>query len=563
MQPLIPIKKSLIALCAIAFFLFSCQPIESLLPVVVQSAPTITLKSESATENSLGVSWTAGESDSKLLGYEVRYSADDKVTYTGKFGFDITDYTFTGLTLGVAYKFDVKAHYINGESQLSQPATITLGPPLPFKIISITLVTRPTRQVFVTWESAQAVGLPILSYSVQYAEETENPKWKNIDNINKNMTYHSIDSSELDSSAKYMFRVKAVTSNPNFFRDTDVHTTGIDISPSDAPTNFASEVGDAGNEFDQIKITWEAPNNTGIKSSESDNTLIDATIVEYKISWSKSIETQSLPTTQTVKAPTTNYTITGLDENTEYSISIVAINDALDNKNTSKALVGTAKTKYKEIYLQAPGDFALKQVTENSITVQWKMSYPGRDIDGNLKTITKYKISYRKGTKDDKDKITYTEPYTTVAEDIDSGATEYTILNLDRYQLYGIKIQAFNSTKDEEVTDEGRLITFATLNAATSNVPILAAPTNFKRVSATRDSLSFSWDAPPNARPGDVKEYRIWITGGGSSKGGRTTATSFTRSGLDPDTTYIIEIYAINQEDQGGATLEGTMTTTQ
>ena len=87
-------------------------------------------------------------------------------------------------------------------------------------------------------------------------------------------------------------------------------------------------------------------------------------------------------------------------------------------------------------------------------------------------------------------------------------------------------------------------------------------PTNPRVAGTTSSTISLAWDAPASTGSSDITGYRIEVAiTGGWSEVATTTATTYTVTGLSPETEYTYRVVAMNEDEESVPSTTITATT--
>ena len=281
---------------------------ESATPTATLAAPdTPTGLSATPGNQRVMLRWVQPSGGATLTHYEYELDGSDTWTSTGS---PAPSYTVMGLTNGQSYSFRVRAVNSAGASTASgsQSATPTATEPDALQSLRF---TPGDGQVTLRWSPPGNDGGDTITH---YEYEVDGSgTW-----INTGSTATSHTVTGLNNGQTYIFRVRAVNAqgngDPVTLEATPSRSTGgggggdDDDAPRTTapgvPTNLLLEVGDG-----QVTLTWDAPEDDG--GSE-------ITGYEYRINGrGRWISTGSTDTT---------HTITGLDNDTEYTFEVRAVN---------------------------------------------------------------------------------------------------------------------------------------------------------------------------------------------------------------------------------------------
>ncbi|MYD45441.1 MAG: hypothetical protein F4W92_03735 [Gammaproteobacteria bacterium] len=205
---------------------------------------------------------------------------------------------------------------------------------------------------------------------------------------------------------------------------------------------------------------------------------------------------------------------------TSYTYTATDIEGETDSLTFSFRVFGKAP--------KAPTNLSVQRAHADRITITWEnQSTP-------FVLVVEHEIEYRaKGTSRWKRKR------------IDAPATSYTITGLTRNTTYQIRVK--------NVAESGHVGFSSILEAETRPYATPSAPRNVSLVEASTDTLSIEWDKPADNGGRRVVVYDVryreksaetWIEE-------ETRDTSFTISGLEQGTEYLIGVRAVNVAGTG------------
>ncbi|MFE5321461.1 fibronectin type III domain-containing protein [Paenibacillus sp. NPDC056579] len=290
------------------------------------TAPIV--KVDSWTGSSITISWTASTDNIAAIGYEIFMGSSRVGSVYG----EPLKYTITDLNANTSYTLTVKA--IDGagnysESSNSVSASTDATPPLPPASVFVTNRTATSAEL--NW-SASSDNIGIASYNI-YREGYQPILIATVAGTSLNYTV-----SGLGENLKYTFSVRAKDAAGNISEPTHV-VVNTDVKPPSIPNVYVFE---------------RAANRVGIKWFESYDNM---GVTNYDI-YNGSTLVTSLPRTAR------NYTLTGLIENTTYSISVKARDEA-GNVSSETVTVSTDITPPSE------PNVSVKNRTGTSVTLKW------------------------------------------------------------------------------------------------------------------------------------------------------------------------------------------------
>ncbi|MYF02352.1 MAG: hypothetical protein F4227_05140 [Gammaproteobacteria bacterium] len=219
--------------------------------------------------------------------------------------------------------------------------------------------------------------------------------------------------------------------------------------------------------------------------------------------------TGKLKGTATVTTKRTTYTYTATD-----------IEGETDSLTFSFRVFGKAP--------KAPINLSVQRAHADRITIRWE------NVSTPFVPVVEHEIEYRvKGTSRWKRKR------------IDAPATSYTITGLTRNTTYQIRVK--------NVAESGHVGFSSILEAETRPYATPSAPRNVSLVEASTETLSIEWDQPADngGRRVVVYDVRYREKGAETWIEEETRTTSFTITGLEQGTEYLIGVRAVNVAGTG------------
>lgn len=220
---------------------------------------------------------------------------------------ETTTCTLRNLTNGVEYTLKVAAVNEVNPSDWS-PDSAAMMPNVKPDVPSAPTVTRaPGRdgsKLVITWTAPPNRGTPITAYDV---------KMESGEVRSTNGTTLQLEWPGLTNGTEYSFSVQAINAaSPSGFSDLG---HGHPSAPTTAPTTVVAGDGGA-RDGGTLNVTWKAP-----------TSLNGDAVQRYEINWSKTNSFAYTDTAQAIVAgDTLAYTISGVDNNVNYYVSIRAVN---------------------------------------------------------------------------------------------------------------------------------------------------------------------------------------------------------------------------------------------
>ncbi len=428
-----------------------------------------------------------------ITGYQV--STDGGTTFT-----DIpnsthgqtnaTEYTVIGLTNGTAYSFAVRAVNLSGIGSASPDATATPLWPAPDN-----LTPAPgDGQVVLTWDTGDP-GIARYKVSTTYTS-TGNTY------LNTVLSPGSGDQTTLvipglTNRTDYTFTVQAVDTSGS--TDTGLPSSVV-ATPAPVPTapNLSATAGNG-----QVVLTWDDPN--------------DSSITMYQV---RSKEKDSDDSTYTAwanidgsGADTTEHTVTGLTNGTEYTLAVRAVNLTGDGAASSVDATPIAIPSAPANLRATPGN--------GQVELRWD--------DPNDSSITEYQYSTNGGTN-----------FTDITGS-NADTTEHTVTDLTNGTEYTLAVRAVNGQ------GSGPASTVIARPIAPPAAPVISS------VGPGYRQVELEWDDPNDST---ITGYQVSTDGGGKFAeigGSGAGTTTHTVTDLKNGTEYTLAVRAMNDAGEGDA----------
>jgi len=434
------------------------------------------------------VSWSAADAEgSPVTGYTVVAAGDGGgETCTTPDG-STTSCVVTGLTNGTDYTFSVTATNANGTgaaSASSSPVTPTSVPDAPTGVVA----TAAAGSASVSWTDGGDEGSPVTGYTITAAGDGTD------ETCSTSTT--SCDVTGLTNGIPYTFTV--VASNIDGASAPSMASSPVTPTASpDAPTDVQATSG-AGSAV----ISWSAPSDEG------------SPITGYTVTSSGG------QTCATPDGSTTTCTVTGLDNGTAYTFTVMATNavGTGDASAPSGSVAPSAAPDAPTGVVAAPAD--------HGATITWAAPFDeGAPITG-------YTVTADTGQ-------TCSTP--------DGSTTTCGVSGLTNGTAYTFTVTAANVDGTSTAsTASAQVVPTTTPDAPTSVV-----------ATAGRGSAVVSWTAPSD-EGSPITGYTV------TSSGGQTCAaasTSCTVTGLANGTAYTFTVTAVNAQGTGLASAPSTTVT--
>ena len=407
------------------------------------------------------VTWTASTDNVGVAGYNV-YVNDSETPVNGETLVTGTEYALENLTAGTGYTVTVKAVDAAGNVSdgavhtfTTENAADTEAPTAP-ENVAVTDVTTTTAKV--TWsEATDNVG--VVGYNV-YLNEAK---------VNETLiTTTEYDLTALTEETAYSVRVTAVDAAENESERSEAATfTTPKTQDTEAPSVpagvTASDVTQTG-----AKITWTASaDNVGVAG-------YNVYLGESKVNTS--------PVT------VTEYDLTGLTANTEYTVTVSAVDAAGNESARSEAATFTTLAAEEEKDNEAPSvpaGVTASDVTQTGAKITWTASADNVGVAG-------YNV-YVDETKVNTDKL------------VEGLELELTGLTPDTE--YTVTVSAVDAAGNE--SGRSAAFTFTTLKNEEPAPEKPSAPTNVKVSEITHTTAIVTWE--PAAERAMAPGYNVYL----------------------------------------------------
>ena len=285
-----------------------------------------------------------------------------------------------------------------------------IGPAQPTNVKA----TAGNRQVTLTW--TRAVGT-ITGYEVRYAKGSDPWEWAAIPGATASTVSHTV--TGLDGGSEYSFEVRAVNgtakgTESDIARATPTGASTPIVSAPAAPTNLAASAGNT-----QVTLNWTKPSGA---------------ITGYKVRYGKTGDKSSATWTaiSDSDATTVSHTVTGLDNGSEYSFKVRAVNSGGEGTATDwVTATPVAPTP------AAPTGFSAR-AGDGQVSLSW--------TDPSDASITRYELRYGKASE--RSSATWA-----AISDSDATTVSHMVSSLENGEEYSFKLRAVNSSGNGAATD--------------------------------------------------------------------------------------------------------------
>ena len=425
-----------------------------------KEAPTVPadVKATEVTVTTAKITWSESTDNVSVAGYNV-YVNETKVNDALVTG---TEYSLTDLTAATEYSVTVTAvDAAENESAKSEAVVFTTeaekdtqAPTAPTDV-KATEVTETTAKV--TWsEATDNVG--VVGYNV-YLNETK------VNDALVTGTEYAL--TGLTEATEYTVRVTAVDAADNESErsivDTFTTLTTVDTEAPGVPTNVsATDVTQTG-----AKVTW---------SASADN----VGVVGYNVYVGEG-KVNDTPVTAT------EYALTGLTANTEYTVSVSAVDAAGNESAKSKAAIFTTLEAEEEKDTEVPGvptNVSAADVTQTGAKVTWSEATDNVGVAGYNVYVNEAKVN----------------------EELVAG-TEFALTGLTEVTEYTVRVSAVDAAGNESARSEAA--TFTTLESEKPAPEKPSAPTNVKVSEITHTTAIVTWE--PAAERAMAPGYNVYL----------------------------------------------------
>ncbi len=432
------------------------------------------------TENGFELSWDLAEIIDQIdepedITYHVVVNGEEAHAAT-----EITSYEFTEVVEGQNYEAYIFTTDLKDNQSENSATVIALDGEAPTSPANLLVTVTTESALTVTWESSTD-NVAVTGYGVMIGDEAAVA-------LDENALTYTFEN--LEEYTQYTVKVYAMDAAGNTSADSEVEGMTLDVTaPEFMPNLASSEIGE-----ETFKVRWDAATDAGSGVAGYEVQLGEETPME-------------------VTADVTDYTFINLNPYTNYSVRILAKDEAGNKTDFSDALeVMTTDVTAPT----APGNLSVTETTGTTVTVTWESSTDNVAVTG-----------YGVMIGDE------------AAVALDENALTYTFENLEEYTQYTVKVYAMdaagNTSSDSEV--EGMTLDVT----APEFMPNLASS------EIGEETFKVSWDAATDAGSG-VAGYEVQL-GEETPMEVAADVTDYTFTELNPYTNYSVRILA---KDAGG-----------
>ncbi|MGI0046924.1 MAG: fibronectin type III domain-containing protein [Nitrosotalea sp.] len=472
--------------------------------------PPTSLSTTAVAGNKITLSWAAPSSNggSAITGYNIERSTDDVnfLPIIQNTGTSSTTYQDSGLVTGLTYFYEVSAINIVGTSIPSTATSGTTAGDVPSQLSAPTVSPLAGDKVSLSWAAPNSNGYAITGYEIDYSSDGGTIWTQAI--VNTDNTTPSYTIPGLTTGTSYEFRVEAI--NALGTGPAGIASTGT--TAGDVPSQVTGLISTTALST-QINLSWAAPSGNGYAISG------------YELERSTD-DVNFLPIVQNTGTSATTYSDSALSSNTLYYYEVSAINQL----GTGSPSLASSSTTNPD----PPSNAAATLVSSTSVILSW--TAPSGTVSG-------YKIERSlDGTS---------WPTNPLDADTHSSATTYTDSGLSPTTLYYYRISAINP-------DGGTSTPSSTVSVTTSP----PAPTRLSASATSTTQISLSWTAPSATIRGyEIERSKDGINFSPIIDNTTNTLTSYTDTGLSPNTQYTYSISALGPGGSASA-LSGTSSAT-
>ena len=511
-------------------------------------APAVT--GADATPTELSVSWHAPTNTGPAINdYDVQYRAGTSGAFTDvDFTGIVTSTTLTGLTAGTSYQVQVRATNDEGTGSWSDAGTGTtatnVAPVFSSDTTAFSVNENSTAVTTATATDADASdsvtytlsGADSAKFSISTSGEltfSTAPDFENPTDMQSTAPANAA------SNREYIVTITATSGTGarqlSVSKTLTITVTDVDEPPAkpDAPAVTGADATPTA-----LSVSWTAPTNTGKPA-----------ITDYDVRYRKG--TTGHFTNADYTGTTTSTTLTGLTAGTSYQVQVRATNDE-GTGSWSDAGTGTTATNVAPVF---SSDTTAFSVNENSTAVTTATA-----TDADASDSVTYTLS---GADSAKFSISTSGALTfSTAPDFENPTDVQSITpaNVASNSVYIVTITATSGTGARQLAVSKALtVTVTDVNEPPAKP---AAPTVTPH--PTDLQLAITWTAPGNtgkpAITGYKIRYRKGTTGTFTEKTETVTGTSTTLTGLTANTSYQVQVRAINDEGNSPWSDAGTGT---
>ncbi|XP_044270213.1 tyrosine-protein phosphatase Lar isoform X1 [Tribolium madens] len=498
--------------------------IDAVAQVKVQSlpGPLINVRASEITATSVRLTWSYnGPEDLQyyVIQFKPKYANQ---AFSEISGIITMYYTIRSLSPYTEYEMYVIAVNNIGRGPPSAPEFVTTGetaetsfggakPGSSPRNVQVRPLSSST--MVIQWDEPETANGQVTGYKVYYTTNSQLPmaQWESQVVDNNQLTTIS----ELTPHTIYTIRVQAFTSVGPGPLSAPVHVKTQQGVPSQPSNLMASDIGET-----SVTLQWSKPTHSG------------ENIVNYELYWNdtyaKEKHHRRIPITE-------SYTLTGLYPNTLYYVWLAARSQRGEGATTPPIPVRTKQ------YVPGapPSNVTGEAVSPTAIRVTWEPPLANRS-HGN---IIYYKLQYVEADRSDSEAI-----------EVKMNATSFVLDELKRWTTYRIWVLAGTSVGDGPSSFP---ITVRTHEDVPGN------PEDVKVTPINSTTIKVEWKPPhPKERNGIILGYHVHVQE--TKEEGKNflndpmkfdvfgdAVLEHNVSGLQPDTTYAVQVAALTRKGDG------------
>jgi uncharacterized repeat protein (TIGR03806 family) len=417
-----------------------------------------------------------------------------------------TGYTDSNLTPTTSYSYTVRAFDgANPPNQSAFSTAVTVTTPDP-PLVDTTPPTVPTNfagtplsttEIRLSWTASTDSGIGVAGYYV-YRDGATTPTAT----VNGATTFTD---SGLAANTSYTYTLRAFdAANPaNVSNATGVITVNTLAAPDTAPPTVPANLTATALSSSSIRLNWTASTDAGTG------------VAGYRVYQNGS----ATPLAGVVTGVTT--TLAGLAANTQYSFTVTAVDRANPPNESAASNVATATTPGNTDITapSVPTNVTAAAQSSTSIQVTWTASTDDVAVAG-------YRI-FRNGDPN---------PVATV-----TSGTSYTDTGLTPATGYTYQVRAFDTAATPNVSG---LSTPPASAITQGDTAAPSVPTGVAATALSLTSIRIDWSASTDTGGAGLAGYRIFRNGSASILATVTSGTTYTDTGLTPNTNYSYQVRA-------------------
>ena len=442
----------------------------------------------------LTITWTAptdaDTGGSAITGYIVQWKkGTDPYNATNQATPPASPYEITNLLNGTEYTvrvFAVNESYPDDPSDESNEMTGTPSTE-PQPPTDVTITGFGDESLAVSWTAPTGIegtgGSPITGFKIQWKPNSQ-ADWTTYEERDDEDDRSPFTITEtLENGTKYDVRVIAVNINGDSRESGSA--TGAPSRKPDAPTGV--DITDYGDGW--LEVTWNAVTGTGTGGSPIKN---------YIVQWKSGA---NYDTTNQATPADSPYTITNLENGTEYTVRLLAVNETYPNDPSADPGDGTNEDKETpRTKPKPPTGVNINDYGDGFLKVGWTAPE-----DNGGSALASFKVQWKSGSDTFDDAATDSREQTVAAV---SGTTAYetTISNLTNGTKYTVQVLAVNGNRaSDNISDSSN-----TASGTPSTTP--DAPKSVTIINEGDRTLTVTWEPPGEIGGLAITNYKVqWM----------------------------------------------------